>query len=146
VDQGEVSIEYKPTEKMYFDVLTKPKQGKAFRKDRAELMNCPEDNNDDEEKRRTHPSLLEKTQAVDDVLQVRSALIDIPPNSTQPRRSVLEKTSNRKVGAPTDHETRWTRHNNRVSTYDKKARIRHSEAVKARILRARERNLVRGRE
>jgi hypothetical protein len=35
VDNGEVAVEYQPTKKMYSDVLTKPKQGKAFRKDSA---------------------------------------------------------------------------------------------------------------
>ena len=33
-------IEHLGTEDMWVDVLTKPKQGKAFRKDRAKLMNC----------------------------------------------------------------------------------------------------------
>ena len=28
---------------MWVDILTKPKQGKAFRRDRAKLMNCPID-------------------------------------------------------------------------------------------------------
>ena len=37
VDRREVSVEYQPTDKMYSDVLTKPKQGKAFCKGRAVL-------------------------------------------------------------------------------------------------------------
>ena len=49
IDRGDVSVEYQPTEQMYSDVLTKPKQGKAFCKDRAMLMNCTEDYSDDEE-------------------------------------------------------------------------------------------------
>ena len=43
VDQGEVKIEHLGTEDMWVDMLTKPKQGKAFRIDRAKLMNCPVD-------------------------------------------------------------------------------------------------------
>ncbi len=39
--QGDVELEYCPTEEIWCDVLTNPKQGKAFRKDRAMLMNCP---------------------------------------------------------------------------------------------------------
>ena len=50
VDRGDISVEYQPTDKMYSDMLTKPKQGKAFRMDRAVLMNCPENYNYDEEK------------------------------------------------------------------------------------------------
>jgi hypothetical protein len=38
VDSGEVTIEHKPTDEMFLDVLTKPKQGKGFRQDRAMLM------------------------------------------------------------------------------------------------------------
>ncbi len=44
---------------MWSDVLNKPKQGQAFRKDRAMLMNVSVDYSDDEERRRTHPKLLE---------------------------------------------------------------------------------------
>ena len=62
VDQGEVSIEHQPTNMMlmWSDVLTKPKQGKGFRIDRAMLMNVPEIYNDEEERKRTHPKLLER--------------------------------------------------------------------------------------
>ncbi len=57
VEAGEVSIEHKPTDQMWSDVLTKPKQGAAFRKDRAMLMNCDEEYNDDRE-RQDIPSIL----------------------------------------------------------------------------------------
>ena len=42
VEKGDVKIEHLGTEEMWADVLTKPKQGKAFRRDRAKLMNCDE--------------------------------------------------------------------------------------------------------
>eukprot|EP00804_Cyclotella_cryptica_P018597 CCRYP_011397-RA/>CCRYP_011397-RA protein AED:0.44 eAED:0.44 QI:0/0/0/1/0/0/2/0/172 len=35
VDRGDMSIKYQPTHKMYSNVLTKLKQGKAFHEDRA---------------------------------------------------------------------------------------------------------------
>ena len=47
IDQGLIEVEHCPAEapfpqeRMWADVLTKPKQGKAFREDRAVLMNCP---------------------------------------------------------------------------------------------------------
>ena len=40
VDEGEVRIEHKPSEEMWVDILTKPKQGRPFRVDRSKLMNC----------------------------------------------------------------------------------------------------------
>ena len=43
VDRGEVKIEHLGTEEMWADILTKPKQGKAFCQDRAKLMSCPVD-------------------------------------------------------------------------------------------------------
>ena len=41
--RGEIIVEYLPTEEMWIDVNTKPKQGLPFRRDRAMLMNCPID-------------------------------------------------------------------------------------------------------
>jgi len=43
VEQGDVVIEHKDTEDMWSDILTKPKQGKSFRKDRSRLMGCDVD-------------------------------------------------------------------------------------------------------
>ena len=43
VAQGDIVIEHKPTEEMWIDMHTKPKQGTPFRKDRSQLMNCPID-------------------------------------------------------------------------------------------------------
>ena len=43
VDKGDVVINHLGTEDMWVDVLTKPKQGKPFRKDRSKIMNCPLD-------------------------------------------------------------------------------------------------------
>ena len=53
-----LSVEHQPTEKMWSDVLTKPKQGRGFKQNRAILMNVEEDYDDEKESARTHPSLL----------------------------------------------------------------------------------------
>ena len=59
IDEGEVEVQYCPTEEMWADVLNKPKQGQAFCNYRAMLMNVSVDYSDAEERRRTHPKLLE---------------------------------------------------------------------------------------
>ncbi|EJK55981.1 hypothetical protein THAOC_24212 [Thalassiosira oceanica] len=48
IEQGDLETEYCPTEKMWSDGHTKPKQGEAFRIDRAAVMNCPVDYFEDE--------------------------------------------------------------------------------------------------
>jgi hypothetical protein len=67
-----VQVENKPTEKMWSDILMKPKQGAGFRKDRAYLMNFPEDYDDDSEQSRTSENLLGKQVAVSQ--QVKSMI------------------------------------------------------------------------
>jgi len=47
VARDEIEIEHCPTEDMWCDVMTKPKQGLAFRRDRAAIMNCAVDWEDD---------------------------------------------------------------------------------------------------
>ena len=109
VDRGEVSVEYQPTEKMYSDVLTNPKQGKAFRIDQAMLMNCSEDYDDNEERKKTHPSLLERVAGMEAVLQQKSTLVDIPLDSFQCRRSVLDKEGQSAVGSGcSSHNEMWS--------------------------------------
>ena len=85
------------------------------------------------------------------VIHARSALVDISPNLPQPGRSVLKDTGNGRpiVGKPTKQDMTWTQHGGRVDMHDKKARLRHLEAVRARIMRAHDRDRihpVRGRE
>ena len=58
ITEGEVEVQYCPTEMMWADVLTKPKQGKPFRQDRSKLMNVPVDYDDEVERKRTHVDLL----------------------------------------------------------------------------------------
>ena len=65
IDEGELEVQYCPTEKMWTNVLNKPEQGAKFRLDRAELMNVPVDYDDDVERRWTHPKLLSRDDQVD---------------------------------------------------------------------------------
>lgn len=43
IAQGDIAVEHKPTDEMWIDMHTKPKQGTPFRKDRSFMMNCPLD-------------------------------------------------------------------------------------------------------
>ncbi len=65
IDKGEVEVHHEPSERMWSEMLTKPKQGMAFRVDRSHLMNVPEDYNDDEERDCTVQELLPKNNASD---------------------------------------------------------------------------------
>ena len=60
VVRGDIKIRHKPTDKMWIDCHTKPKQGLPWRRDRAMLMNISEDYNDEQEQLRTHPLLFPK--------------------------------------------------------------------------------------
>jgi hypothetical protein len=53
VDSGEIRVIDCPAEEMWADVLSKPLQGMAFRTMRAQLMNCPINYKDEEEKTQT---------------------------------------------------------------------------------------------
>ena len=43
ITDGDLEVEHCPTERMWANVLNKPKQGKVFLEFRAALMNCPVD-------------------------------------------------------------------------------------------------------
>lgn len=58
VDSGKQSIEHQLTNKMWLDMLTKPKQGIGFQKDRVMLMNMEEACDNKCKRKRTHQSLL----------------------------------------------------------------------------------------
>ena len=91
IDQGEVSIEHQPTDMMWSDVLMKPKQGKGFRVDRSMLMNVPEVYNDEEERRKTHPKLIELAEGMESSIVKNSLLSRLDGDQLQHRRSVLGK-------------------------------------------------------
>ena len=87
IGMGEMEVQYCPTEKMWVDLLNKPKQGAAFRKDRAMLMNCPIEYDNEVERISTNPVLLNFEQE----LAVK-VIESLPPESKpeQERRSVLD--------------------------------------------------------
>ena len=109
---------------MWSDVLTKPKQGKGFRVDRSMLMNVPEVYNDEEERRKTHPKLLELAEGMESSIVTNSLLSRLDDDQLQHRRSVLGKEPKRVT---------WKQDVGRVNANDQKARVRHLETVKARI-------------
>ena len=53
-----MDIKYVPTDQMWSDILTKPKQGKGFRVDWSHLMNVPEDYDDEKERKPTDYRLI----------------------------------------------------------------------------------------
>jgi hypothetical protein len=57
VDNGEVEIEHCPTEQMWTDINTKPKQGAVFRAFRGHVMGIPADYVDKDYERRVHSTL-----------------------------------------------------------------------------------------
>ena len=62
VDQGDIEVQYKCTECMWSDMLTKPRRGKAFCKFCGHLMNVPENYDNEVERLNTHPGLLLETR------------------------------------------------------------------------------------
>ena len=57
-----MEIEHCPTDKIWADVLNKPKVGRPFRLDRSYLMNLAVDCDKDLEILQTHPDLLPKAE------------------------------------------------------------------------------------
>ena len=57
---GDLEIQPKVIDEMWDDVNTKPTQGKRFRVMCGHVMGISEDYDEDEERRRTHPLLLQK--------------------------------------------------------------------------------------
>ncbi len=137
IEQGDVSIKWAPTDKMWSDVLTKPKQGKGFRQDRSVLMNCDEDYNDEEERLRTNKAVLPKQEGPVDADTV-AGVVPLKQQGSSPlllRRSVLGK-----VHSGTN--VTWNASHNRADGYVEKARTRHVEVVVARILHERNRATI----
>jgi hypothetical protein len=105
VDSGEVSIEHKPTGEMCSDMLTKPKQGRGMCQDRAMLMNCDVDYDDEKERLRTHPKLLPKPDGPVDPKTVAGTITAQNHDQASDRRSVLAGDLNK-----TRRSVRGTRH------------------------------------
>lgn len=60
VESGKEEIQHHPTEKMWSSVLKWLKQGNGFRIDRAVLMNCWVDYDDDVAREKLNPILIPK--------------------------------------------------------------------------------------
>ncbi len=41
IEEGNVDMQYRPTEEMWSNILNKPKNGTPFRKDHVRLVNAP---------------------------------------------------------------------------------------------------------
>ena len=89
VDDGEMRIIDCPTETMWVDVLTKPLQGMAFKKMRAELMNCSIDYIEDTEDEMCTPS---KSLSDEEKIPSRT------PQECVGGTTVLQRTTDRRVG------------------------------------------------
>ena len=92
IEQGDLEIEYVPTDKMWSDINTKPKQGKSFRDFRAQLMNIDPVYDDDKERLLTHKNLLPNPaltqQTAKHIDTLKTSLIGVSKPHHQ-RRSVL---------------------------------------------------------
>ena len=110
VKSGEVSIEHKPTSEMWSYTLTKPKHGRGMRIDRAMLMGCDEDYDDEKERLLTDPRLLPR--------QTVSTINTLNSNQELDCRSVL----GRAIKVPV---TLWNTSSNRVDVNNAKARLRY---------------------
>ena len=113
IEEGEVEIRYCPTEKMWSNVLNKPKQGGSFRKDQTMLMGVPEEYDDNVEYCRTHQELLPTEEKEN---------LDVHRSSKKPKissRSVLGEVGNSE-NVPGVFKQLNTAGNsgNRVSWYD----------------------------
>ena len=124
VDNGELEVKHEPTDMMWSDVLTKPKQGKPFRVFRSKLMDVPEEYDDEEERKRTHYMLLPNEPEVkqgicQQVVSNGSMSARVKPGKH--RRSVLDgdKKSLQTVT--------WNTSQNKIDKKNPKLRERHLE-------------------
>jgi hypothetical protein len=102
-----------------------------MRQDRAELMNCPVDYDDEVERLRTHPKLLSKAEGPVDPQLLDKTINANDSRMANDRRSVLDKVQNdNKMQRVT-----WNTSQNKVDRSNAKVRTRHVELVIARVLR-----------
>ena len=62
IHEGDIEIKWTPTEKMWCDILTKPKQGQVFCEFCGYLMNVPANYDDEAEHLLTHPDILPRVE------------------------------------------------------------------------------------
>ena len=116
-DDGEIRFEHCPTEQMWADINTKPKQGSAFREFRGHVMGIPAEYNDDDYRTKipsTVPkSMLPMTKAqwaskecvggdVSDTL-LGSRIVATKPTKKVTWNSVIETQAQQTNSVPTSH-------------------------------------------
>ena len=75
IAQGDIEIQYKPTGRMWSDVLTRPKQCITFRVFCGQLMNVSEDYDGEIERLNMHPDLLPPAEDPGKLLQEDRAVL-----------------------------------------------------------------------
>ena len=94
-DKGKIEFAKCHTEKMWVDMLTKPKQGTPFRRDRSILMNVDIDYDDELERKNTDPLLLPNPDKERPFIPIHH------PNRTTERSRTRTLNRNRSVmGSP----------------------------------------------
>ena len=79
VADGEVMVKHVPTDKMWADMNTKPKQGLAYRTDRSYMMNCDVDLGEEQEKVEEVGEDLLEVNAVN----VKHRQLEAPPHPVE---------------------------------------------------------------
>eukprot|EP00804_Cyclotella_cryptica_P008907 CCRYP_012017-RA/>CCRYP_012017-RA protein AED:0.23 eAED:0.23 QI:0/0/0/0.75/0.33/0.25/4/0/1155 len=134
IEQGELDVQHMPTEIMWSDILTKPKQGKAFREMRGMLMNVPEEYDDVVERRHTPSYLL----PIDEPVENQANKMTHPTSSMSPEQPVSILHHSRSV---LKDEKRTD--NNKTVTWKKELPTRGSERGDVDITSRRWREKVR---
>lgn len=88
VQSGEVTVKHRPMDKMWSDVLTKPKQGAGFHQDRATLMNCDVEYDDEKECSDVLSTLLPYSDGLVDSTTITSILVPSSQTGTDCRSVV----------------------------------------------------------
>jgi hypothetical protein len=141
VESGDLEIQHMPTDRMWSDVLTKPKQGRGFREMRATLMNVPVEYDDETERLDTPACLLPpdalevqdagtESKTFDYVKPMASAQDNLGPHH---RRSVLSNVQNVRSCLRVKQDQKYTRAGEcqtvRFMTVDSQKRKRTSKSV-----------------
>ena len=88
ITKVEIDVEYWPTEKMWCDILNKPKKGSPYRLDKIQLMNVTVDYDNQVESKDNHPTILNTKK--DNGIVVLPRNRNIPKADPNPvRRNVL---------------------------------------------------------
>eukprot|EP00804_Cyclotella_cryptica_P015717 CCRYP_013378-RA/>CCRYP_013378-RA protein AED:0.70 eAED:0.41 QI:0/-1/0/1/-1/0/1/0/188 len=128
VRSQEVSFEHMPTNKMWSNVLTKPKQGAGFCQDRAMLMNYGVDYDDEKERAKIPHVLLPQPEGPMDPTTITSI---IAPSSLLGKDCMRVLDGNLKRQRVT-----WSTSQNHVDVQNEKLRKCHLELMIAHVTRA----------